>query len=462
MNSTTDQQKSNWSAGIARRIITPGSDVELAGLGYYLNRTAERIRDDLTATALVISDVAGQSVVLIAMDLMYNDAKFTQAIRAQVAASTHIPAQAICVNFSHSHNAPTAGYARGVGELNPAYLEFAAKQAAEAAIEAWQRRVPVRLRVGAGEITEISFNRTRENGPVDHHLSVLRADTLDETPLAVAINFHCHLNAHLDLDFRAVSRDWSGEVIDQIETALPGVTAIYLQGTCGDVMVSPAFASTERRFEVAQRVTTTTLDAWKNSKTIDGGNISGLTRKIKLPTRRWSREEVMQFRAEGLHRLATGDTDHWLDGLARSIVTYPGRLPVRYGGSVEKAVAALSKFAVEWSEEMLLALKDRPEFVETELQALRIGDVWFIAHESELFTSFGLALRHRWPDKDLFMLGYSNGSIGYLPDAHDIERRSYAAEQSPKFTGQFPFTAQAGAVMVSGMLDTLTELKLNQ
>src|SRR2546430_13579616 len=48
-----------FQVGTARRIITPPTGVELAGLGYYLNRTWERVRDDLAATALVIGD--GQS-----------------------------------------------------------------------------------------------------------------------------------------------------------------------------------------------------------------------------------------------------------------------------------------------------------------------------------------------------------------------------------------------------------------
>ena len=86
---------------------------------------------------------------------------------------------------------------------------------------------------------------------------------------------------------------------------------------------------------------------------------------------------------------------------------------------------------------------------------MRIGDVWLAAHSAELFTSLGLEVRRRWPHPDLFMLGYSNGAIGYLPDAYDVERKSYAANQSPKFTGQFPFTAKSGNVMVEGLENAL-------
>src|SRR5436309_2116968 len=96
-----------FRVGVARRKITPPPNVQLAGLGYYLQRTGQRVRDDLNATALVIADDQS-SVAILALDLMYNDAAFTAGIRDRVATATGIQPNAICVNFSHSHNAPTA------------------------------------------------------------------------------------------------------------------------------------------------------------------------------------------------------------------------------------------------------------------------------------------------------------------------------------------------------------------
>ena len=119
------------------------------------------------------------------------------------------------------------------------------------------------------------------------------------------------------------------------------------------------------------------------------------------------------------------------------------------------SVAAVSRFAVEWTDEILPALETRPEILEAEVQAIRMGEVYLVANPSELFTTLGLELRRRCPLDELFMLSYSNGSIGYLPDAYDVERRSYAAVQSAKFTGQFPFTKESGPAMVDGMLGAL-------
>src|SRR5437870_9985464 len=129
--------------GVARRAITSPPHIELARLGYYLSRKGERVRDDLTATALVIG--SGESfLALAAVDLMYNDADFTRKVRERVAAQTDIRPESVCINFSHTHNAPTAGLIIGAGERDWAYLDSAAALVAEAIIEARKRSEPSR------------------------------------------------------------------------------------------------------------------------------------------------------------------------------------------------------------------------------------------------------------------------------------------------------------------------------
>ena len=446
-----------FQIGIARRVIGPPSRVELAGLGYYLGRKAERVRDNLNVTALVIGDNE-KTVAIVGVDLMYNDAAFTRKIRELATAKTDLQSGAICVNFSHSHNAPTAGLIIGAGERDWKYLDAAAEAAAAAVGQAWRDRRPARLYFGTSELPGMTFNRTRENGPVDTTVSVLRADSAEARPLAVAVNFHSHCTAHMEIDLHAVGRDWPGELADQIEAALPGCTAMYLQGTCGDVNFRREFNGTEKRFEPARALTKVVFEALNHARPVPARGVAVVSNQISLPTRRWTRDEVMRDREEGLHRLKTGDTAGWLNGVARVCVNLPERLPLRYGGSVEKAVQAVSRFAVEWTDLILPELDTRPEHLETEVQAMRIGDVYLAANASELFTSLGLAVRQECPHKDLLMLSYSNGSIGYLPDAYDIARKSYASIQSAKFTGQFPFIDASGTEMVRSLASALEQV----
>jgi len=443
----------SFKIGVARRIVTPPWGIELAGLGYYLKRTWARVRDNLHATALVLSDETGASAALVAVDLMYNDREFVRSVREQVAAHTELRPDSICINFSHSHNAPTAGFIRGAGEQNTEYLKFAAQQTATAVILAWKNGEPAKLYSGWSDLEGLTYNRTRENGPVDPRVSVLYAEGERGQPLAAAVNFHAHPCAHMGEDFHAVSRDVPGEVVDQLEAALPGLTALYLQGTCGDVN----FITTDRPSTPACALTGTALKALSRSRLVEHSGVRAVRRSVNLPTRRWTHEEVNVEREEGSYRLKTGDVTGWLNGMARAVVNQPQQLPERYGGSIEQAVAAVSRFAMEWTEDVLPDLDTRPEALEAEVEVIRIGNVYLAAHAAELFSTLGLDLRKRWQSEDLFVLGYSNGSIGYMPDEYDIRRRGYGAYTSPKCTGQFPFTAESGSALIESLVEALNK-----
>ena len=129
----------------------------------------------------------------------------------------------------------------------------------------------------------------------------------------------------------------------------------------------------------------------------------------------------------------------------------------RHGGNETKAVMAMCRFNLEWTSLMQADVATRPEWLETEVQALRIGRMGIVANSSEFFSPFALEVRRRSSVDQLMMACYSNGRIGYLPDQHDIEARSYAGFQSPKYCNQFPFTKESGEVMVSEMLAAIDE-----
>jgi hypothetical protein len=261
----------------------------------------------------------------------------------------------------------------------------------------------------------------------------------------------------MHLDLTGVSRDWPGQVTDLLESAVPDMETLYFQGACGDINFLPHWEHPTRCLEPGRAVAAKALDAFASARFVESPQIGFAARSVVLPTRHWRREEVQRDRDEAEHRLRTGDTEGWRDGLARVIVNYPDRLPERYGGDLGKTVQAIARFGKEWTDQILEDLDTRPETLTTEVQALRVGDAWLSANPSELFNSLALDLRRRWDHDDLMIVGYANDSIGYMPDAHDVERRSYAAYQSPKYKNQFPFVAESGEAMVKGMLTALQE-----
>ena len=442
------------NAGIARRKISPFWGVELTGWGYYLNRTWLDVHDDLNATSLVVEN-GNQSIAVVSVDLMVISAEFTLTVRTQISAATGIPPQNILVSCTHTHNAPASEGLRGVGEVDPVYEAWAAREAATSAILAWQNRESVTISAAATNVSGISFNRTRKNGPVDETATLLRVDRTDNSPLAVVVGFQAHPTVATVLRPRSVTRDAPGQICDLIETAHPGCTAIYIQGACGDVNFLREYATPERHEEPGKAVADAVLNSMSDAEALDTSIIAASIVTATIPTRRWTREEIASDQAEARQRLHDQDVSGWRESIGRAMTNRPDDMVARHGGDEWKAVKAMCRFNVEWTELMEKDLDERPETLTTEIQALRIGDFGIVTNSSEFFTTLALDVRARSPLPFLILSCYSNGRIGYMPDAYDVERKTYAAYQSPKYCNQFPFTEQSGPAMVDAMVGRL-------
>ncbi len=440
-----------FQAGVARTLLTPFWGVELTGWGYYIERRWRRIHDHLNGTALAFDDGERQAIV-VALDLMVIDTAFTETTRQRIGEATGLAPESIVLACSHSHNAPAAGGLLGAGECDPFYEDWASRQAATAAILAWQRREPATVRRGHEALAGFSFNRTRADGAIDSRLTILDVRRSDGSSLAIVVNFGAHPAVFTELRPWDVSRDVPGEVCDGLEAAFPGSTALYLQGACGDVNFLREFTSPDRCHEPAQHVVQRACRAIEGAVPMDEPVVAFASALAELPTRRWTREEIEHDRREATRRIANDDVSGWRETIGRSMTNRPDDMLRRHGGDERRAVRAMCRVHLEGTATMLNDFETRPETLETEVQAIRVGDVYLVANSSELFTPFALDVRRRAEVPDLMLACYANGRIGYLPDEHDIAARSYAGYQSPKYCDQFPFTPRSGPAMCDAML----------
>ncbi|MCA9223922.1 MAG: hypothetical protein KDA71_26610 [Planctomycetales bacterium] len=446
-----------WQAGIARTELTPFWGVELTGWGYYLERRWQRVHDPLFATALVCDD-GENAAALVTLDLMLIDTKFTQRTRQWIAEATGLSPASIMLTCSHSHNAPAAGGLLGVGECDPFYEEWASRQAATAAILAWHNRQPARLSCAATDVADLSFNRTRSNGVIDSRLTAARIDRVDGSPLAVVVNFGAHPTVGTELRPYDVSRDVPGEVCDRLEAALPGSIAMYVQGACGDANFHREFNTSERCHEPAEQLAIAALNSLRQSVPSSTHFVASASLMAELPTRRWTRDEIEADRREAQRRLDEDDISQWRETIGRSMTNRPDDMVRRHGGDERRAVRAMCRFHIEWTDLILKDWESRPETLCTEVQALRLGDLSIVSNASEFFSPFALEVRQRSHLPHLMIACYANGRIGYLPDEHDILARSYAGYQSPKYCNQFPFTPDSGPAMCETMLAALSQM----
>lgn len=442
-------------AGVGRVCITPFAGVELAGLGYYFHRVWRQVHDDLYATAVVLDDGV-KRLALVSLDLMVIDGlivePFTEPTRRAIEAATGIPAGHVLLCCTHTHNGPAINGLRGCGQTDALYAQWVSRQTVTAVKLAADHLEPVTAHTAATDLSGHTYNRTRAAGPVDTRLTTLRLDRADGSPLAMPVNFQGHPVVHMKRRMYSVGRDVPGDVCDRIERELPGCHALYLQGAAGDLMFNDAYNQPVHAHRPGDLVAGAALDAQRFATHMPDASLDVATPVARLPTRRWAHDEIFKLREEAEHRLASNDTTAWMQGLGRGMTCNPPDMIDRHGGDEVKAVRAMARFMIEWSDQVLLDWRTRPEHIDAPLQTLRIGELCLASNPTELYSAPAIALRQRvGADRPLMIVGYANYHLGYMPDAHDVAARSYGAYQSPKYCNRFPFTDRSAEALVDGM-----------
>ena len=230
--------------------------------------------------------------------------------------------------------------------------------------------------------------------PVDDTLSVLRVNGPRPQPLAVLVNYAAH--ASVMAWGKSFSADYPGflqGVLEQVYGA--ETTALFANGASGDLKVN-----------------------WVIQKP-DGSPDFGYG-KVE-DARRWG----TLLAGEALkvsERMEVGDPGEIR--IASTEVTLPLR-PLPSVASVEAELKAKQEKGEEtdWEERVLPSLRDgtAPQFLTGEVQVLRVGhDIAFVAVPGELFAEVGLRMRKELGCRHLFIVGYANGYVGYLPSARSI------------------------------------------
>lgn len=227
-------------AGLAKVDITPA---EMGGPMYgYRNRkcgTAAGVHDRLYAKVLVLQ--AGESrMAIVTMDL---GSIAAQDVLRTAADELKIPL--VFLSASHTHSAP----AFLIDGKPTEYLAELERKVLGAIREASGAMFPARLAVGRGEI-RLGYNRLlpRDDGrsralfdnleripygPVDPEFMLLRVDDAEGKARALLVQYAVHAVV-LGPTSCQYSADYPGVLQARIETEMPGVQAMFVQGAAGE------------------------------------------------------------------------------------------------------------------------------------------------------------------------------------------------------------------------------------
>ncbi|WP_433674710.1 hypothetical protein [Microbacterium gorillae] len=395
--------------GAARTDVPVPTGTRMSG---YAARTsgATGIHDPLTVRALAID-----GVVFIAVDCCALHEDSCDAIRGQLIAAGATDA---VIAATHTHSGPCIARGR-VGIDDPAVrvdVERAAADTGRRSLAA--TRV---CRVGAREATGVGVARDRRHldAVIDPPVQgLVFRDVTDGTAVASLVTYPCH-PVVLGAANTQVSADHVAALRDEVEAALGGALCVFLTGAAGDVndghAASASFhadVTSGRDFATAaargQRIARALLEAAEHDVAVDAVRFSSATVAPELAP--VDRDVIARQR------------ERWL----------------RERRSASSGLRALLDIWIAWADSLPT---DPPSHWLGRISCTRIGAVRIVTLPGEPFLVAADLLRSSTSDP-VFVLGYSDGVPGYLPNRDAYAEGGYEVEDAHRYYGMpSPFVA---------------------
>ncbi len=386
--------------GIRKTEITPPVGIPL--VGFAGRGPSVGIHDSLYATAFVASG-ENQTIAIVDCDLLGINAEFTQAVRDEVHDRTGIPPQHLMIACTHTHYGPDVYRDKARPDVS-AYQSHLKFQLAGIVQEAMDAQEPAQIGVGWGQ-SFIGINRRERKpdgnivlgqnpgGPIDRSVGVCRISAADGRPLGTIVNFATHPVSQTG-SMRFISADYPGQTRDIVEQ-LTGAPCLFLQGACGNINSVRMEDSHEPPRSLGTRLGCEVVRIWETIETAEISQVAAAIETRQLPRYRYgsqeSAEQLVCDLEEQLERLKARDES------SGSVYWAELRL-----NRVRQAVAS-------WKGEQEM------EPVSAEFQAYRLGDLAWATAPAEVFNEIGQEIKSASPFGHTFFVGYTNGSIGYVP-----------------------------------------------
>jgi hypothetical protein len=355
----------------------------------------------LRAVAVVVEKPGGAKVGIVACDVLFVTRDFVDAALARIQKSAGMPPEAVLVNATHTHHAPTTATVHGY-ERETEWIKRVESAIVQAVEEAHGRlaggdaemvyKLGEENTVGANSRVLLADNTiwwtgamndaVRHTGPFDPQLPVLAFRAADGKQRAVIFNHSTHTIGTRKPGVRSPS--FYGLAAQELEGEL-GCPVEFLEGASGsthNITAVPVDAAIARMKKAV-------VEALAAAEPHAVSKLASIKRPFKFKVRTF--DESLE--------------DEKVSKYTRK------RVP-------DHADAIIDVF-----RKMRQTLKSQQgQERETVLQAIALGDVAIVGVPAEYFTIFGVEIKRRSPFKNTIVAELANDWIGYLPnlEAHQF------------------------------------------
>jgi hypothetical protein len=403
--------------GFAKVDITPPVGVWLSGYASR-NKPSEGISDELYAKALVLDD--GQNkIAIVSADLLWVPLETTNEIRGIVKKKVGIPESNVLVCATHTHFGPKIDKIRKdwpdapASKVDKSYVEKLTKKIADSISTAAKNLKPVKLGVVKGDISEIVYNRRTKRpdgkvamtfrlppadpnlafGPIDPQVAILRVEDTNGSLLGTIVNYACHpvCGATDNQEFYSISADYPGYTARVVEQMEGGI-CLFALGTAGNM----------------------------NPVRIQGENHRSRIGKA--------------LGGEVLRRLQFVSTS---DDIALKALKKPVTLPLKKDLPPER-----------------ISDEDKAKkTLTTEIQVLRIADIYILGLPGEVLVEVGLEIKKKTGIENLFIISLSNDACGYVCHSQAYDEGGYEPGWGTNLA------KGAGEIIIKEALNLINQIK---
>ncbi|MFT3701503.1 MAG: neutral/alkaline non-lysosomal ceramidase N-terminal domain-containing protein [Agriterribacter sp.] len=389
----------DMKVGIGRKIITPHDPIWLNGYASpERSKPATGVAHDLWAKALVLEESPQNRVVIVTTDILGLSHEISVAVAERLAAKYGIQRSQLLLNSSHTHSGPMIWPAAGMFDYGTADMQAVyayTQQLTDSIIAAVDMAMNnlSPMTVSSGHGTALFARNRRDPSltyrPVDNDVPVLKIVSPDGAVKAILFSYACH-NTTLFGNYMEVNGDYAGYAQIELEKMYPGATALFFQGCCGDIDPGPrgnVDSAQKNGHDVAVAVQAV---------------LSGKLKPVQAPIH-CSYETVQ------------------LDFLPFDLAAYQKDMQVGDPFQQRRAKLMLQAYNKGW---------DVSHYTYP-LQCIRFGNsLSILAMAGEVVVDYSLWAKKMYPKENLFVAGYSNEVMCYIPSKRILKEGGYEANSS--------------------------------
>jgi len=403
-----------WKAGVATAVITPEQAMWMAGYASRTNVSQGRTLD-LFAKVLALEDERGGRMVFVTLDLIGVPRTLRKSLEARVQKAWQLPPEGLLLNASHTHSGPEFRFGRTPaddGDFKPSSLGDIYGRTLEDKLfkligTALETRTPARLaysfaRCGVAMNRRLPTKDGYKNspfpeGPVDQSVPVLRVEGADGRLRAVLFGYACH---NTTLALYQFSGDYAGYAQQYFEADHPGAVALFMLGCGGDQNPYPR-GTVDLAQKHGRSLATAVEAALATTLKSVNGPLHSAFAEVELDYAPVPTRDELKARLASKDRYEVSHAKRMLDRLEKG-----EKLPTQYPYPV---------------------------------QVVRFGDaLTLVALGGEVVVDFSLRLKKELAGPAVWVAGYSNDVMAYIPSLRVMKEGGYEAGGAMRYSTTHP------------------------